>query len=69
MRAKIQKTHYLRLAVLTFSYLCSMKIGIIVAMDKEFIQLKSILEHTETEYRNHRQGKLCRWCCRNDKQL
>ena len=26
MRAKIQKTHYLRLAVLTFSYLCSMKI-------------------------------------------
>jgi len=55
MRAKIQKTHYLRLAVLTFSYLCSMKIGIIVAMDKEFIQLKSILEHTETEYRNHKE--------------
>ena len=54
MRAKIQKTHYLRLAVLTFSYLCRMKIGIIVAMDKEFMQLKSILEHTETEYRNHK---------------
>ena len=41
--------------LLTFSYLCSMKIGIIVAMDKEFTQLKSILEHTETVCRNHKE--------------
>lgn len=33
----------------SFSYLCSMKIGIIVAMDKEFTQLKSILDNTKTE--------------------
>lgn len=32
-----------------------MKIGIIVAMDKEFTQLKSILEHTETVCRNHKE--------------
>ena len=31
-----------------------MKIGIIVAMDKEFAQLKAILSNTETEHFNHK---------------
>ena len=31
-----------------------MKIGIIVAMDKEFEQLKAILSNTETEHFNHK---------------
>ena len=31
-----------------------MKIGIIVAMDKEFVQLKSLLDDRQTERRNHK---------------
>ena len=31
-----------------------MKIGIIVAMDKEFEQLKAILAHSQTEHFNHK---------------
>ena len=31
-----------------------MKIGIIVAMDKEFAQLKAILSNTETKHFNHK---------------
>ncbi len=31
-----------------------MKIGIIVAMDKEFEQLKAILSNTETKHFNHK---------------
>ena len=31
-----------------------MKIGIIVAMDKEFAQLKTLLSDSKTEHRNHK---------------
>ena len=31
-----------------------MKIGIIVAMDKEFAQLRSLLSDSRTEHRNHK---------------
>jgi len=31
-----------------------MKLGIIVAMDKEFEQLKAILAHSQTEHFNHK---------------
>ena len=31
-----------------------MKIGIIVAMDKEFTQLKTLLSDSKTEHRNHK---------------
>ena len=30
-----------------------MKIGVIVAMDKEFVQLKSLLENSQMEQDNH----------------
>ncbi len=49
---KKQSTYNLQL--ITFSYLCRMKIGIIVAMDKEFTQLKAILSQTEKEHFDHK---------------
>lgn len=49
-----EKTNTYNLQLVTFSYLCAMKIGIIVAMDKEFIQLKSILTDTKTERFHHK---------------
>ena len=49
---KKQSTYNLQL--ITFSYLCRMKIGIIVAMDKEFTQLKAILSQTAKEHFDHK---------------
>ena len=55
MRAKLQKNKSTyNIQLVTFSYLCSMKIGIIVAMDKEFKQLNTILSDTQTEHINHK---------------
>lgn len=49
---KKQSTYNLQL--ITFSYLCRMKIGIVVAMDKEFTQLKAILSQTAKEHFDHK---------------
>ena len=49
---KKQSTYNLQL--ITFSYLCRMKIGIIVAMGKEFTQLKAILSQTAKEHFDHK---------------
>ena len=49
---KKQSTYNLQL--ITFSYLCRMKIGIVVAMDKEFAQLKAILSQTAKEHFDHK---------------
>ena len=49
---KKQSTYNLQL--ITFSYLCRMKIGIVVAMDKEFTQLKTILSQTAKEHFDHK---------------
>ncbi len=41
--------------MLRFLYLCRMKkIGIIVAMDKEFAQLKTLLDEVHTEHHHHK---------------
>ena len=50
MFAKIQKTNNLQYSASNFFVPLHYEIGIIVAMDKEFEQLKAILAHSQTEH-------------------
>lgn len=54
MRAKLQKTKYLQYPTSNFFVPLPYEIGIIVAMDKEFKQLNTILSDTQTEHINHK---------------
>ena len=54
MFAKIQKTNNLQYSAYNFFVPLHYENRIIVAMDKEFEQLKAILAHSQTEHFNHK---------------